>query len=341
MKGSQLTIKDIAEQLGLSKSTVSRALKDHPDISEATKKAVKELAKKLDYQPNTLALSLRQNRSNIVGVIVPDLVHYYFSTIISGIQEVAYAEGFNVMICQSEEKYEREVADAQALFSSRVDGLLVSPSRETTDFSHFTAMQNKGIPVIYFDRGPTNEACMVLSRDFEGAFAATEHLIEQGCTRIAHLSGPKGLQISRDRERGYKEALQKHKLPVEDELIVGSEAGTQHDGAAAMNKLLALKNRPDGVFGNNDLTAIGAMLSIHQAGLQIPTDIAVIGYSNWQTAEFTYPPLSSVQQPGFDMGQEATKMFLEQLRSKEDTFPPQTRYLDTKVVVRESSLRKR
>jgi len=197
MLKNQITIKDIAAELGISPSTVSRALKDHPDISEATKKAVKELAEKWDYQPNSIALSLRSQKSNIIGVIVPQLVHHFFSTIISGIEDVAYKAGYNVMICQSNERYEREVADINALVSSRAEGLLVSFSKETEKFDHLTKLQKKGIPLVFFDRiSEDMDTHSVIVDDFGGSFKATEHLLGIGCQRIAHLAGPDNLLIS-------------------------------------------------------------------------------------------------------------------------------------------------
>ena len=194
MKYNQVTIKDIARELGISPSTVSRALKDHPDISPETKKAVNELADKLNYQPNIVALSLRQSKTNTIGVIIPEIVHFFFSTVISGIEDVAYSAGYNVIITQSNESLQREKTDIKALFNSRVDGMLISLSRETSNFEHIDSILAKGVPMVFFDRVyDTANASKVIVDDLSGAKDATQHLIDQGCKRIAHLEGPPNL----------------------------------------------------------------------------------------------------------------------------------------------------
>ena len=341
MLKNQITIKDIAAELGISPSTVSRALKDHPDISEATKKAVKELAEKWDYQPNSIALSLRSQKSNIIGVIVPQLVHHFFSTIISGIEDVAYNAGYNVMICQSNEKYEREVADINALVSSRAEGLLVSFSKETENFDHLTKLQRKGIPLVFFDRiSEDMDTHSVIVDDFGGSYKATEHLIEIGCKRIAHLAGPDKLLISQNRMDGYQEALIKHKIPFETALVEICDGGPE-EGVIAMNKLLDLPNPPDGVFANNDLVAIGAMHAIKARGLRIPEDIAVVGYSDWLVASVMEPSLTSVRQPGYEMGKVATEILINQINNPGEEWDFDSKILETELVFRDSSRRKK
>ena len=339
MLKNQITIKDIASELGISPSTVSRALKDHPDISEATKKAVKELAEKWDYQPNSIALSLRSQKSNIIGVVVPQLVHHFFSTVISGIEDVAYAAGYNVMICQSNEKYERELADVKALVSSRAEGLLVSFSKETRDFEHLKKLQSRGVPLVFFDRiSEEMYTHSVIVDDFGGAFKATEHLVDIGCKRIAHLAGPDHLLISQNRQDGYQEALTKHNMPYEEELVIACDDGPE-EGVEQMKQLLALPNRPDGVFANNDLVAIGAMRAIKEAGLRIPEDIAVIGYSDWMVASVMSPSLSSVAQPGYEMGKVAAEILLKQIDNPGEEWDFDTKILETEVIVRDSTRR--
>src|SRR6186997_1771573 len=221
MKYNQVTIKDIARELGISPSTVSRALKDHPDISPETKKAVNELAEKLNYQPNIVALSLRQSKTNTLGVIIPELVHFFFSTVISGIEDVAYSAGYNVIITQSNESLQREKIDIKALFNSRVDGMLISVSRETNNFEHIEAILAKGVPMVFFDRVYENaNSSMVIVDDLSGAKDATRHLIEQGCKRIAHLEGPPNLVISKQRLQGYLDAMNEGGMPIDQSLII-------------------------------------------------------------------------------------------------------------------------
>jgi LacI family transcriptional regulator len=344
VKYNQVTIKDIARELGISPSTVSRALKDHPDISPETKKAVNELAEKLNYQPNIVALSLRQSKTNTIGVIIPEIVHFFFSTVISGIEDVAYSAGYNVILTQSNESFQREVTDMKALFNSRVDGMLISVSRETTNFEHIESMVAKGVPMVFFDRVYDHvSSSKVIVDDLSGAKDATMHLIDQGCKRIAHLEGPPNLDITKQRLEGYIEALNEHKMAIDKSLIASCPLGTIEEGKIATEKLLSMDNPPDAIFATNDPAAMGAMQAIKEKGLKIPQDIAVVGFSNWFFSSMMDPPLSSVDQPGFEMGQEATKLLIRQIgvKSKDDTDPqPETKMLKTRLIIRESSLKK-
>lgn len=343
MKYNLVTIKDIARELGISPSTVSRALKDHPDISPETKKAVNQLATKLNYQPNIVALNLRQSKTNTIGVIIPEVVHFFFSTIISGIEDVAYRAGYNVILTQSNESQAREVTDIKALFNSRVDGMLISVSRETTDFEHIESIISKGVPIVFFDRVYNNpQLSKVIVDDFAGAKEATLHLIDQGCKRIAHIAGPPNLDISKQRLEGYKQALVEHNIKFEDDLITVCPDGTIDEGKIAAFKLLDLKKKPDAIFASNDPSAMGAMLALKERGLKIPKDVAVVGFSNWFFSALMEPSLTTVDQPGFEMGQEAAKLLIRQIekkgKDKEDTeIQSETKILKTRLIVRDSS----
>lgn len=345
MKYNQVTIKDIARELGISPSTVSRALKDHPDISPDTKKAVNELAEKLNYQPNIVALSLRQSKTNTIGVIIPEIVHFFFSTVISGIEDVAYSAGYNVILAQSNESQTREISDIKALFNSRVDGMLMSVSRETTNFDHIESMLSKGVPIVFFDRVyDTRQASKIIVDDFTGAKEATLHLIDQGCKRIAHIEGPPNLEISKQRLEGYKEALKEHNMTFNKELVAICPSGTIEEGKKATEKLLSLKNPPDAIFATNDPAAMGAMQAIKAKGLKMPDDVALVGFSNWFFSSLMDPPLSSVDQPGFEMGQEAAKLLIRQIEKQEkddEDITPETKILKTRLIIRESSLKKK
>jgi LacI family transcriptional regulator len=344
MKFNQITIKDIARELGISPSTVSRALKDHPDISVQTKKAVNELAEKLNYQPNIVALNLRQKKTNTIGVILPELVHFFFSTVISGIESVAYEAGYNVILAQSNESYEREKTDIKALFNSRVDGMLISISRETTNYDHIEAILSKGMPMVFYDRMYTNpNTSKVIVDDYVGAKEAVLHLIEQGCKRIAHLESAPGLSIAVDRKRGYYDALRENNIPIKENMVVQCPNGSLEDGAKATKKLLALSPPPDAIFANNDMLAMGAMMTIKEKGLKIPQDVALMGFSNWFFSQLMDPPLSSVDQPGYEMGQEAARLLIRQIemKDKEQFDPiPETKILKTRLVIRGSSMKK-
>lgn len=344
MKYTQITIKDIARELGISPSTVSRALKDHPDISPKTKKVVNELAERLNYQPNIVALSLRQSKTNTIGVIIPEIVHFFFSTIISGIEDVAYSAGYNVILAQSNESEAREMSDLKALFNSRVDGLLMSVSRETSNYDHIEAILAKGMPIVFFDRVYNNpKLSKVIVDDFAGAKEATLHLIKQGCKRIAHLEGPPNLDISKQRMEGYKEALEENGILFNKDLVVTCPSGTIEEGKKATEKLISLKKRPDAIFATNDPAAMGSMQAIKEKNLNIPKDIALVGFSNWFFSALMDPPLSSVDQPGFEMGQEAAKLLIRQIekkdKDKEDIeIAPETKILKTRLIVRKSSI---
>ena len=337
MRSNQITIKDIARILGISPSTVSRALKNHPDISAETKEAVNELAAKLKYQPNAVALSLKNSRSNTIGVIIPEIVHYFFSSVISGIEDVAYEAGFTVIICQSNEKYDREVANAKTLLSHRVDGVLVSITKETTQFDHLSMLQERGIPLVFFDRiVPEIAADQVVVDDEEAAYKATKHLIENGRRRIAHFAGPQNLLIGRDRKNGYLRALKEAGLPVDPNLVI--DADTFEKAMNAANQLLVSGNIPDGIFTTNDLTAIGAMQALQKKGVKVPAQIAIVGFSDGRFSGIIEPNLTSVDQHGYEMGSVATEMLLNRLLNPDATFAPQTRVLNANLIVRDSSV---
>jgi LacI family transcriptional regulator len=341
MKKSNITIKDLARELSVSPSTISRALKDHPDISTETKKAVKELAEKWNYQPNSVALSLRQNKTNTIGVIIPEIAHFFFSAVISGIEDIAHSAGYHVIISQSNESYEREVMNTKALFNSRVDGILLSVSRETKNYDHLQKLIDSNVPLVFFDRVIDNiNACKVIVNDEQGAYEATTHLIEQGFYRIAHLAGPQNLAISNNRLNGYKAALADNKNMIDDNLVKICGLGTYEEAEAITNELLDYRFPPDAIFANNDVAAYGAMTAIKKRGLRIPQDIAIVGFSNWRFSSLIEPALSSVTQPGFKMGQEATRLLMKQIMQPDDEEAiTETISLKTNLVVRESSLK--
>ncbi|MGE0772184.1 MAG: LacI family DNA-binding transcriptional regulator [Cyclobacteriaceae bacterium] len=345
MKFNQVTIKDIARELGISPSTVSRALKDHPDISAETKKAVNELAEKLNYQPNIVALSLRQKKTNTIGVVIPEIMHFFFSTVISGIEDVAYQAGYNVILSQSNESYEREKTDIKALFNSRVDGMLISLSRETKDFDHIESVISKGVPIVFYDRMYNNpNTSKVIVDDYVGAKEAVLHLIDQGCKRIAHLQGPMNLLISRDRMKGYEDALKERGLKFDPSLIVECPTAGLDDGKKAIDQVMKMKPRPDGIFANNDPIAMGAVKRLKELNVNIPDEIAIIGFSNWFFSSLMEPALSSVDQPGFQMGQEAARLLIRQIEWKDKEqgeLQPETKVLKTKLIIRDSSLKKK
>ncbi len=341
MKGpKEATILDIAKALKVSKSTVSRALNDHPSIGEATKKAVKALAKKYNYHPNNIAYSLSKKSTRTIGVIVPLLSHYYFSTVISGIEELAYKSGYRVIICQSGESYEREVIVSQALLSSKVDGLIVSISRETANSDHFKVFQEKKIPIVFFDRVCQDmDVSSVTVDDYHGAFTAVEHLILTGRRRIAHFAGPPLLQISINRINGYKKALRKHGIPFDPKLLIDCGSGLeQENGSEAAQNMLDAGIRPDAVFAVCDPIAIGVMMTLKKNRIKIPEEVAVVGFCDEPVAKVVEPQLSSLVQPAFRIGEASVELLLNQINSK--TAIIEKKILSADLKIRESSVEK-
>jgi DNA-binding LacI/PurR family transcriptional regulator len=337
MKSSQTTIKDIARALGISPSTVSRALKDHPDISPRTRKAVKELAEKLHYEPNAIALSLRSRSSRMIGVIIPEIVHFFFSSVISGIEEIAYKSGYTVIICQSNEDYDKERNIVHTLMSNRVDGILVSVSKTTGNYDHFIELQKSGIPIVFYDRVlniPNSDRVIV--DDFSGAYSAVDHLIRMGCRRIAHLATSQDLMIGRNRKAGYVQALKDNNLEVDEEIILRCD--TDKHAQKCIPYILSLQKKVDGIFAVNDLTAMSAMSIIKRSGYLIPDEIAIVGFSNSVYSSMTDPPLSTVEQQGFEMGRRAITLLLERIQSDE-RIDSRVEQIKTDLIVRGSSLR--
>jgi LacI family transcriptional regulator len=333
------TIKDIARNLSISPSTVSRALKDNPEISAETKKKVWKVAKELDYEPNLLALNLRQQRTHTIGVVLPEIVHYFFSTGISGIEEIANKKGFNVIISQSNESEEREISAVRALFNHRVDGILACLSKETANFDHFLAIQDKGKPIVFFDRTPlTMDASKVSIDDEDGGHQATMHLLNSGKTKLIHLAGPEKLSISQERLKGFIRAHQEKGMIVDDDQIIPCGSGTEAEAHAIIRSLLGEGRNFDGVFAVNDMAAVGAMNAIKEANLNIPEDVSVVGFSNWQVSSFVSPPLTTINQPGFLIGQKATELLIKEIEMKENEFiEPTTLTLPVELVKRSSA----
>jgi LacI family transcriptional regulator len=340
MKLEQSTIKDIARELQVSSSTVSRALKDYPGISDETKRKVKEMADKLNYRPNAIALSLRKSRSFTIGVIIPEVVHFFFSTVISGIEEVAFSRGYNVILTQTNEKLAREKSSIDTMLSNQIDGFLVSYSKETTGFDHFSRLLDKGYPIVFFDRVPEIEGAIhVIVDDYSGAYEATKHLILQGYSRIVHLAGPSNLKISQERIRGYKDALKDFGIEINPDYIVECRADSEAQKITA-HLLNTLSPQPDAFFGNNDMAAVGAMMACKAAGFTVPEQIGIVGFSNWQFCSMIDPSLTSVAQPGSRIGAKATEILLDLIEKKInlEEFKPSV-VLETELLIRKSSVR--
>lgn len=335
-KRIQITIKDIARELGISVSTVSRALKNHPDISQKTKDSVRELATKYNYKPNAVALMLRSSKTHTIGVIIPKVVHFFFSSVISGIEHVCNESGYNVMIVQSDENEEREITSIQTLTSSRVDGILASVSKETTEFGHFRELLENNIPLVFFDRAIKElDTDKVIIDDVQGAFIATEHLILMGCKKIVHLAAPQNLLIGQRRVEGYRKALQKYCIPIDDNLIY--KCDSREEALVVMQEIYDKGIIPDGVFAVNDLTATGVLRVVKRNGYNIPRDVKVVGFSDGFVANVTDPTLTTVDQHGFEMGKEAANLLLKRINNEINNYSSIVKVIPVNLIKREST----
>lgn len=333
------TIKDVAQALGISKSTVSRALIDHSDVKPETKRLVLEMARKMNYKPNPYAQNLIRRRSKVIGVVVPEFVNSFFPRIIIQIQKVFEKEGFNVLITQSDESAETELKNLRLLESSMVEGIILSVAENDKNNEHYRRLIDNGIPIVFFNR-PSNEveASKVVIDDFRMAFFAVEHILYANGTkreRPLHLMGPNGIFNSTTRYQGYKRALSKHGIDPTPETCVQCRDITRECGFETMNAVLDGGRIPDAVFCFNDQLAIGALRAIKKRGYRIPEQIAVMGFSESQSALLTEPPLSSVAQPLDLIGETAANLLLEKINDPEA--PERTVVLDARINIREST----
>ncbi len=344
MANRRASITDLAKTLGLSPSTISRALSDHDDVSEATKQRVRQLAEELHYKPNQLAAGLRRGRSNTLGVLVPHITGDFFPLVVHGIATEAAKLGLNIMICQSNEDVRQEQLSIDLLMNAQVEGILVSVANTTDNFRHFEDVRQQNIPLVFFDRVMEDfqgsNVTSVTFDDYQGAYQVVTHLIEQGCTRIAHFSGPLHLNIHKHRHQAYRDALTAHGLPVEEELMAFFEMN-QKNGTHAMRQLLKLPKRPDGVFSSNDLSAVGALQAVKAHRLRVPQDVAIVGFSNEMFTTLTEPMLSTVDQRSEQMGKAAVQLLQKMLKSgPKSQGPPKPIVLKPKLLIRESSQRR-
>ncbi|MEO6253943.1 MAG: LacI family DNA-binding transcriptional regulator [Ferruginibacter sp.] len=335
-----ITIKDIAKALGLSTSTVSRALRGSHEISSETKKMVIEYAEQFNYRPNPIALSLKERRSHSIGVVVCEIANNFFSQAINGIESVAYNRGYHVIISQSHESYDREVVNVEHLASRSVDGLLVSISAETDRFEHFKNLHDKGFPIVFFDRITDGiETHKVVADNYKGGYDATQHLIDAGYKKIAHLTSASHLSISRERLEGYKAALRDNNITINESYIKNCNHGGMiyKELEDAVKNLVNLKDKPDAIFSAGDRLTVSCLAALKAIGLKIPDDIALVGFSNSPLVELMNPSLTSVKQPAFEMGQTATELLIKLIESKRAVTEFETIVLQTEVIVRDSS----
>ncbi|MFS4455952.1 LacI family DNA-binding transcriptional regulator [Maribacter sp. 2304DJ31-5] len=316
MQKKRVSIHEIAKLLDIHSSTVSRALNDSQKVAPKTKQLVLSKAEELGYKRNLIASNLRKNKTNTIGVVVPRISRHFFSSTIAGIEEVAYKSGYQIIICQSLEELDREKKIINNLISNQVDGILISSSMETTEHAHIQLAKDYGIPIVFFDRHVEGfDSNKVLIDDYRAAFMATDHLAKRGCVSIAHFAGPQGLEIYKNRLKGYKEALEENRIPYKEDFVLLSRL-MEKDGANLAKKLLKLEPAIDGLFSANDTAAMGAMKYFKQKNIRIPEDVAIVGFSNEPASEIIDPPLTTIDQSGMTMGKMALDLLLDQINGK-------------------------
>lgn len=331
MSSPQITIKDIAKALGVSPSTVSRALKDNPDISLETREAIHKYAKEHSYKPNALALNLRTSRSNTIGVIIPQLVHHFFSCVLSGIEATAAKAGYHILVAQSNEQYEREVKIVHSFLAARVCGVIASLAKDTIQYDHYQELLNNNIPIVFYDRictGVNTERVVV--DDYAGSFAAVEYMIQTGCKRIYFYSSPPHMEISKNRRNGYLDAMKKYKMKVDDSMIKFCD--TREQAIAITPDILEEEDRPDGFFAINDETASGILYACKQAGLKIPEEISICGFTDGAIAQNTDPKLTTVEQHGEEIGESAIGLLIDKIEGGKER--SSNKIVRTNLVVR-------
>lgn len=336
MKKHPITLKDIARDLNLSPSTVSRAMSNNPAISEETRRLVQQYAEKHRYKPNLLAMKLRTNHNNTIGVIIPEIIHFFFSTVLAGVQDEAESRNYNLLFCHSNEDYMREVRSMETLMDARVCGIIVSQSKTTKDFSHFQEAIDNGTHLVFFDRMCTGiNTDRVVVDDYAGAFHAVDYLISTGCRRIAFLGADFSLPIANNRRLGYEDALKKHKLPVSADLI--RVCDTVNLTRTVIPEIMTIENRPDAIFCINDEVASYCVPILKEMGFTIPEDVSVCGFTNSYITEVTDPQLTTVDQHGYDMGREAAKLLIDRVEGKETKQGIVSKLIKTQLVVRKST----
>ena len=331
-----MTMKDIAREFGISVATVSRALKDSPRISEERRRVIQQYAREHNFYPNAIGEALRHSRvmpQRVIGVIVPEFTHYYFSSILTGIEEAAAARGYRIMVALSGEQYEREARICENFHRYKVCGVIVSQAKDTKNYDHYQKLIDAGIPLVFYDRICTGvNASRVVVDDYMGAYNAVTHLIETGCKRIAFYGGPMQLEISKNRFNGYKDALLKHGMAVDESII--RVCDNREDAEVLTPEILGLDHRPDGFFAVNDDTAIGILYTAKHSGYRVPEDVSICGFTNGQRAIACDPMLTTVEQRGHRVGEEAAEILMDKVEGLSPMEKVEKRIVRTRLVIR-------
>ncbi len=336
---SKITLKKIAKEFDVSISTVSKALKDSREISEELREKIKAFANYYHYKPNSLALNLRNQKTKTIGIIIPQIVHHFFTKVIMGVERIANENGYNVMICLSNESYEKEVLNMEMLANGVVDGIIVSIAKETEEkeeYTHFKELINNGMPLVLFDRIVDEVKCnKVIVDDVGGGYIAAKHLMDVGCKRIAILTTPDHVSVGLTRKKGYIKALTENNFPVDEGLII--KVSEKYDIADQIAQIFENPVLPDGIFAVNEIYAALAVRIARRKGLRVPDDIAIIGFTDGLISEYSSPQLTTVAQHGRTMGEKAMEMLLEEINHEDSNYQFKTSVISTDVKIREST----
>ena len=334
----RITLKDLAKELNLSPSTISRALGNNPAISNATTKRVKKRAEELGFMPNSIASSFRKSKTQSIGIIVPRIDIHFHSLVISGIEDFAYKNNYNVTIFQSKDSLKREKEITKILQNRMVDGVIGCLSIETENCDHFKKFNKLGVPLVFYDRVPTDfDANKIVINDYESAFTATKHLIKTGCKRIGHIAGSQKTTIFKDRLEGYKAALKKFKIPVDERLIMYTNDLSYEEGVLSAKKYLQLPELPDGIFCANDYTAVSVIQVFRKKEIKIPQQVAIVGFSNYPISRIIEPNLTTINDRAFQMGEASTKLLIRRIEESNDIIDSEIITLKTELIIREST----
>jgi LacI family transcriptional regulator len=339
-KEKEVTIYDLADKLNISIATVSRALKDDPVVSKKTKKKIFDLAEKMGYRSNHFARNLRKQQTNTIGIIIHELNSNFITSVLAGVEKVTTEAGYDLIIAHSSESYAKEAANAKNLFHKRVDGLIASLSFDTTDMEHFRRFVDKGVPVIFFDRvEQTNDNTVVIIDNYKCGYQATQHLIEQGCKRVVHVTASLKRNVYSERYRGYRDALFDHGISFDDSLLLIKDLSEKAGIESAMH-MLRMKSKPDGAFITNDFVAAVCMRTLKENGIVIPDDIAIVGFNNDAIGKLIEPALSTINYPGRDVGEIAARNLINHLKGISNIQHTNTIIVSSDLIIRKSSLKK-
>lgn len=332
-----MNLKELAKQLNLSISSVSRALSDSNEISISTKKIVLAKAKELNYHANPFASNLRRQKSKTIAVVIPEIANNFFSLAINGAESYAQKKGYHVLIYQTHDDLQQEMSISKHLQNGRVDGILISLSSQTSDTAHLQELKSKGIPIVFFDRVAENiEAPKITTNDYESGYKATEHLIENGCKRIAFLSISNNLSIANNRMNGYLDAAKKHKIPTDKSLIIKCNDDKENN-RKLIKSLLQRKDRPDAIFACVEELAVSSYVICEELKIRIPCDVKIISFSNLQTAAILNPSLTTITQPAYDIGREAASVLFDLLDNRIGVETANEIVLDSELIIRNST----